>query len=549
MAAVNGSTNHGPLGTSTLVYGLLVLACMVHRCASVWNFLNNVEVETRAVFDSWQDDAVGIGTLSFRFKTNKKNGLLLQATNKGTTASHLFRLQLTSGRLKVDIKMGGDDYLSMVESELGGQLDDREWHKVWVKRAFREVKVILDDEIEKTLVSEGNADRLILDGVVIAGGFPENNFEGFTGCIDDLRYFNNHQQTASALHGNKKGNVSLECLETCTSNQRNSCHHGGACTLEFDRHNHKCRCIGTGYFGNTCEKAEITGNFALSSVVSRRVDALNSYAVNRLRMRIRTSQTNGVMMFIGDNSGYLLVEMVDGNVIVKMNIGSGEAYVSSVDELEVHDGHWHAISVQRRIRNMTVSVCSKDAKCWHKSSLMEYRPQESCLASEMQVAYLGGLNPNSTNIKHTSSKTNFRGCMQQVYFQGEKLIDFKSLVNGVKESYNVHTSGELVRKGCDGVKQQQVKTYPQRTNPLGEDAPYMRKVEDSKDGPRAPSKQTNNSGGPKTLSKETRGWITGGIIVGGIVLVLTIGGIAVHYLRKKYSVPPNHRTNKPGLWI
>lgn len=161
------------------IISVTLLLC-IHLSAQQQNAINinNEKKDSYVKFPKWTDTTDGEGTLEFRFKTKKANGLLLYANGGFQHKNkYMFQVTLTSGVLNVQFNMGSDDALSSKNADLGSQWNDMEWHHVRIARNFREINIRIDNH-EKVLTSDGDDDRLKLESDIFMGFHTDNYNEG-----------------------------------------------------------------------------------------------------------------------------------------------------------------------------------------------------------------------------------------------------------------------------------------------------------------------------------------------------------------------------------
>lgn len=125
-------------------------------------------------YKQWNMDETG--TLEFRFKSLKPNGLILYSDTSKTatyTDSYIV-LKLIRGKLLVTIQMGEDNYRARKEVKMGGDLNDMKWHKVVIERDAANPKVtyIQLDTKRKSLQSDGVHSVMGLNSGLFFGGLP-----------------------------------------------------------------------------------------------------------------------------------------------------------------------------------------------------------------------------------------------------------------------------------------------------------------------------------------------------------------------------------------
>lgn len=108
------------------------------------------------------------GTLSFEFKTDQPNGLLLYTDDGGTY--DFFEIKLVEGALRLRFNLGGGTQIITV----GQELNDGRWHKITVKRNDNKTTLTVDN-ISQSRTSKGKEfqfGNLATNSDVYIGGMP-----------------------------------------------------------------------------------------------------------------------------------------------------------------------------------------------------------------------------------------------------------------------------------------------------------------------------------------------------------------------------------------
>ena len=125
-------------------------------------------------YKQWNMDETG--TLEFRFKSLKPNGLILYSDTSKTAsyAESYIVLKLIRGKLQVTLQMGEDNYRSYKRIEMGDNLNDMKWHTVAIERDSTNPKVtyIQLDTKRKSLRSDGEHSTMELNSGLFFGGLP-----------------------------------------------------------------------------------------------------------------------------------------------------------------------------------------------------------------------------------------------------------------------------------------------------------------------------------------------------------------------------------------
>jgi Laminin G domain len=72
--------------------------------------------------------------------------------------------------------------------------------------------------------------------------------------------------------------------------------------------------------------------------------------VSAVRFKFRTFSPDGLMFLMGHSKDYFSIEIKEGKVISRYDLGSGSAVLSSAQNSQqnYNDGKWHALYMNRR---------------------------------------------------------------------------------------------------------------------------------------------------------------------------------------------------------
>ncbi|XP_067228326.1 agrin isoform X1 [Chanodichthys erythropterus] len=131
------------------------------------------------------------------------------------------------------------------------------------------------------------------------------------------------------------------------------CRHGGTC--EEEDNDFTCICP-AGRGGAVCEKVikYFIPSFGGKSYMA--FQTMRAYHTVRIAMEFRASEMTGILLYNGQKSkkDFLSLALVDGNVELRFNTGSGTASV--ISKVLVKPGRWHQLVVMRNRRNAMLSV-------------------------------------------------------------------------------------------------------------------------------------------------------------------------------------------------
>lgn len=131
------------------------------------------------------------------------------------------------------------------------------------------------------------------------------------------------------------------------------CQHGGTC--ENDGADFTCKCP-AGRGGAVCERVirYFIPSFGGDSFLA--FHTMSAYHTLRIAMEFRTSEMTGILLYNGQDNkkDFISLALVNGRVELRFNTGSGTGTV--VSKVQVEQGRWHHLVVNRSRRNAMLSV-------------------------------------------------------------------------------------------------------------------------------------------------------------------------------------------------
>ncbi|XP_034728015.1 chondroitin sulfate proteoglycan 4 [Etheostoma cragini] len=165
-----------------------------------------------------------------------------------------------------------------------------------------------------------------------------------------------------------------------------------------------------------------------------KLKATESSDHNTLRIRFRTSSTNGLLFLAAGQTDYFLLELHAGRLQLKLDLGSRELILQSERSIQFNDLAWHSVEVRHVQHNITLTVDKNS----HTAAKM---PQSSHHDLEIfDVLYVGG-SGGLDRLYLPRDPVGFRGCMDEVIFNEHDLLSSLRPYTGFK---NVHE----VSLGC-----------------------------------------------------------------------------------------------------
>lgn len=227
--------------------------------------------ESHLTLPAWE--SVKQGTISFKFRTNEQNGLLLMNVGKAMNTD-MFAVEILNGHVYMHIDLGSGAAKVRVSRR---RVDDGTWHDFVLRRNGREGKVAVDSGWNEYRTA-GESTQLELDSPMYLGGTgPAYNGinwppavwtatlrQGFVGCLRDLNL--NAKPVDIAGYARQQDSASVKPSCHVNANQCGGavspCQNGGSCTEGWNRP--LCDCSATLYTGPTCGRGELR----MSRVVS-----------------------------------------------------------------------------------------------------------------------------------------------------------------------------------------------------------------------------------------------------------------------------------------
>ncbi|KAM9858922.1 chondroitin sulfate proteoglycan 4 [Aulostomus maculatus] len=154
---------------------------------------------------------------------------------------------------------------------------------------------------------------------------------------------------------------------------------------------------------------------------------------NTLRVRFRTSSTNGLLFLAAGQTVYFLLELHAGRLQLKLDFGSGEYVLHSEKGTQLNDLAWHLVEVSHMKHNINLTVDKNS----HTSLKI---PGSHHVLSILDGLYVGG-SGGLDKFYLPRDPIGFRGCMEDVVFNEHDLLSSLRPYTGFK---NVHE----VSLGC-----------------------------------------------------------------------------------------------------
>ena len=133
-----------------------------------------------------------------------------------------------------------------------------------------------------------------------------------------------------------------------------------------------------------------------------------------IHVQFRTTRSDGLLLLAAGSFDYCVVALQAGVVVVRLDLGSGDAMVSSPPGITFHDSAWHSVFVKRRQGNVTLTVDKQ-----HVSSTVT--PGSFFELNVNKFLFTGGTG-DSEHSTFFGNYPAFRGCLRGVEFNGIEVL-------------------------------------------------------------------------------------------------------------------------------
>ncbi|GFY37998.1 laminin-like protein epi-1 [Trichonephila inaurata madagascariensis] len=328
--------------------------------------------------------------LSMYFKTTERYGLLTFVGNEKGSHSQMKRV-LTDDYLALEVRGG---YLVLVMDLGSGSqsikhdtyVSDGKWHQVIVERTGKTCSLTVRSEDQNDAVVEGflpgtysvfNLDQKVskffIGGISEKLSLPDTleNYH-FDGCIEDVEF----GETPIGLWDFVFAENNIEGCE-----ERNELSIPPSNGLRFS---------GSGYV-----------------ILPRKRHQFSSETT--IKMLFKTYAKDGLMFLIGKNNDFFALEMQDGHVILKYDLGSGLATLKSPETY--NDGKWHSLEAARVDKDAILKVDQEEVDSGISPG------GETSLSTTNQI-FVGGY-PRRQPFSYPITNIGFEGCIMDMQISAE----------------------------------------------------------------------------------------------------------------------------------
>lgn len=292
------------------------------------------------------------GSISFKFRTNEPDGLILYNGPQERNQSDFMAFELLDGQLFFVLNLGSGALRLQATAEKVN--DGNRWHTVTVHRDGQEGRVSVD-QLSTDFSTPGRAKRLdlgmftlarhdmayirgcVLGDTLYVGGISWTGNEttspavhaatlrrGFIGCFRDLRLNGLVVDLVSALAAKpKSANIQLGCFETLSLCSSNPCKNDGICEEGYNRYT--CDCTPTFYEGDTCEVEPLTVvDFQSGQFVRLALGETVKSEAEDISVKFRTIRPAGLLVAATSRTGHQNVQLRLSNGVLEYEISLGK---------------------------------------------------------------------------------------------------------------------------------------------------------------------------------------------------------------------------------
>ncbi|XP_039262601.2 slit homolog 1 protein-like isoform X2 [Styela clava] len=214
----------------------------------------------------------------------------------------------------------------------------------------------------------------------------------------------------------------------------NDCENGAQCYVEPGRaSDFTCRCL-PGYTGNKCQM--LTGvSFLRNGSYAELHKAVEDQEYLQITVEIATKELNGVILYAGESSQHITIELFAGHVRFSYDGINSAIYSEEI----INDEEFHVIRLD--IRTASVTMVIDDSR--------NYEAVSKKIVSTALPLYVGGIPANVlSNARrswHIRNTTSFVGCLRNLNIDGEPVDFFTASQAGFSDLFQQDTG---VRPGC-----------------------------------------------------------------------------------------------------
>ncbi|KAJ2954210.1 hypothetical protein O0L34_g2449 [Tuta absoluta] len=145
-----------------------------------------------------------------------------------------------------------------------------------------------------------------------------------------------------------------------------------------------------------------------------------------ISFKFRTRLSDALLLLAAGKTDYCMIRLESGRLKLHINLGAGESELSSPKGIYLNDTQWHHVSIVRREANLTMKV--------DENTVRKRLPGRFFELNIHYGIFLGGQGDFSELF--LGHMENFRGCIEDVYYNGVKIIE-----KARSRSGSVHVEG------------------------------------------------------------------------------------------------------------
>ncbi|XP_058463051.1 neurexin-3 isoform X2 [Malaya genurostris] len=370
------------------------------------------------------------GMLSFKFRTNEPNGLIILNTVARQPRPDFFAVELLNGHIYIHMDLGSGAVKVRASRR---RVDDGVWHELSLRRNGREGKVGVDGQWND-FRTPGESTQLELDSPMYLGGigppyadvvippaiWTATLRQGFVGCLRDLVLSGKPVDIAAFARQQDSGAIKPSChvVANQCGGSVSPCQNGGQCTEGWNRP--LCDCSATLFTGPTCGRESATLAFNGTQHMAVWIGGTQGTRTQteELVIRFKTSRPAGLLLLTSaesSSSDRLEIGLVAGRIRANVRLGEREKNLLAGQGV-LNDNNWHTVRFSRRASNLRLQV---DGAAPVRAEAILGR--HSTL--EVKSLHLGGLFHAEEEIQMTAAMPNFVGQLQGFVYNGHRYID------------------------------------------------------------------------------------------------------------------------------
>ncbi|TTA40571.1 Neural-cadherin [Bagarius yarrelli] len=398
--------------------------------------------------------------MSLEFITESADGLLLYngplGVHKPGDKEDFIALELKKGIPVLSVNHGSGTVTLQLPAHT--PLSDRRWHHLDIISDGKEVHLIVDycsgamvNEVEGLGVdmfetdqsvckvsahTPGNERFLNLNQPLQLGGvkgmypLPHTHYKGFVGCIRNLVVDTQVYDLSSAA---ESMNSAAGCSLTdgvCMTTGGPSCGLRGKCLGEWGSFSCDCH---PGYSGHKCDMALPEWSFEKDSILRYQLRTEISSRRTHTQLLIRTRSSSGFLLSMSsqDSNEFIILEIVDGYVCVRANLGDGP-HTLKLGSQRVDHGQWVLVSLSRHDNVFTLQLEQGGGS----------REVTRVLGNKLEII-VHSSNVLLGNSASHNTQGDFQGCMRDVRLNGHSLP-----LDGQSSEFVTVLERQGVQAGC-----------------------------------------------------------------------------------------------------